>query len=150
MLSLDRSAFLKLLVLVNLTARPFGRLYARRYKITLAEWRVMFTVAGRPGAAAADVADTLGLDKMAVSRAIRSLERSGRLKRTTDDKDQRRAALSLTAKGLAVFDQIAPRGLEREATLLGALDATERRAFIATLDKLIAHARTLPDPTGKT
>ena len=84
MLALDRSAFLKLLVLVNLTARPFGRLYARRYKITLAEWRVMFTVAGRPGAAASEIAEMLGLDKMAVSRAIRALERSGNLKRTTD------------------------------------------------------------------
>ncbi len=149
MLSLDRSAFLKLLVLVNLTARPFGRLYARRYKITLAEWRVMFTLAGHPGAAAADVAETLGLDKMAVSRAIRSLERSGHLKRVTDDKDQRRAALNLTPKGLAVFNQIAPGGLEREATLFGVLDAQERRAFIVTLDKLIAHVRTLPEPTSK-
>ena len=149
MLSLDHSAFLKLLVLVNLTARPFGRIYARRHQITLAEWRVMFTLAARPGAAAADVADTLGLDKMAVSRAIRSLERSGRVKRTTDDKDQRRATLNLTPKGLAVFNQIAPGGLEREATLFGVLDAQERRAFIATLDKLIAHVRTLPEPTGK-
>ena len=146
MLALDRSAFLKLLVLVNLTARPFGRLYARRYKITLAEWRVMFTVAGHPGAAASDIADTLGLDKMAVSRAIRALERSGYLKRTTDDKDQRRAALRLTRKGLAVFDQIAPGALEREAALFAVLDPAQRRALVATLDRLIAHVRTLPDP----
>jgi DNA-binding MarR family transcriptional regulator len=149
MLPLDRSAFLKLLVLVNLTARPFGRLYARRHKISLAEWRVMFTVAARPGAAAADIADMLGLDKMAVSRAIRVLERSGHLKRTTDDRDQRRAALSLTSKGLAVFNHVAPGALEREATLFGVLDPSERKAFVATLDKLIAHVRALPEPTGK-
>jgi DNA-binding MarR family transcriptional regulator len=150
MLRLDRSAFLKLLVLVNLTARPFGRLYARRHRITLAEWRVMFTLAGCPGAAAADVADTLGLDKMAVSRAIRALERSGHLKRTTDNKDQRRTALSLTPRGVDIFNQIAPGALKREATLFGVLDPLERRAFIATLDKLIAHVRNLPEPTSKT
>jgi DNA-binding MarR family transcriptional regulator len=150
MLALDRSAFLKLLVLVNLTARPFGRLYARRHRITLAEWRVMFTLAARPGVAAAEIADTLGLDKMAVSRAIRALERSGYLKRTTDNKDQRRAVLGLTPSGRHVFNQIAPGALEREAALFGVLDPKERRAFIATLDKLIAHVRTLPEPTSKT
>jgi DNA-binding MarR family transcriptional regulator len=150
MLALDRSVFLKLLVLVNLTARPFGGLYARRHKITLAEWRVMFTLASRPGSAAADIADTLGLDKMTVSRAIRALERSGHLKRTTDSNDQRRAALNLTARGLDVFNQIAPGALAREATLFGVLDAPERRALIATLDKLIAHIRNLPEPTSKT
>ena len=141
----DRPTFLKMLELVNLTARPFGRLYARRYKITLSEWRVLFTVEAHPDISAAEIADALGLDKMTVSRAVRALERVGRIRREAHIRDQRRATLRLTAKGRTIFDKIAPSARSREAALFGALNDNELRAFKANLDKLIARVRNLPE-----
>jgi DNA-binding MarR family transcriptional regulator len=142
---LDRSTVFKLLQLVNLVAKPFGRLHARRHDLPLTDWRVMLTLASRPGMTAAEVADLLGLDRMAVSRAVRALERQGRLARTTDPEDGRRAHLALTAAGHAVHRDIAPSGQAREAALLADLDPEERAAFERMLDRLLARARSLPD-----
>ncbi len=145
MRELDRSTFFKLLLLVNLTARPFARQYERRYQISLPEWRVMFALAARPGVSAARIGEQLGLDKMAVSRAVRALERRGRLQRRPDATDQRRAELRLSDEGLALFNHMAPAGEAREDALLEALSQQERATLGQLLDKLIARARLLQE-----
>lgn len=141
----DRSPVFKLLLLVNLTAKPFGRLFARRHQLSLAEWRVMLTLAAEPDLVAAAVADRLGLDRMAVSRAIAALERRGRVRRRPDPADGRRAHLALTEAGWALYRLIAPSGQEREDALLGELDAAERAELDRLLGKLIRAARRLPE-----
>src|SRR5262249_48952914 len=53
----ERSPFFQLLVLANLTARPFHERFGRRLHMSLSEWRVLLLVADRPGATAQDLAD---------------------------------------------------------------------------------------------
>jgi DNA-binding MarR family transcriptional regulator len=149
MLDIDRSPFFQILLLVNLIARPFARLYADRYDISVAEWRLMLVLARRPSLTANDLCDMLGLDKMAISRAVRSLEKHGRLARAADPADLRRFTLSLTPDGLALYHVIAPSGHERQEALLSALQPTERAALDAILEKLVARARSMPDPGQK-
>lgn len=142
---LGRSIFFKLLLLVNLTAKPFARRYEKRHRLALSEWRVMLVVAESPGLSAAEIAELLGLDKMAVSRAVRGLERHGRLERRVDPQDGRRSALHLSHAGRTLFGKIVPSAKAREARLFGVLDNADRARLNAILDKLVARARNLPE-----
>jgi DNA-binding MarR family transcriptional regulator len=144
-LSLERSPFFKLLQLVNLTARPFDRLYRREHRLSLAEWRVMLTLASSPGLSAAEIADTLGLDKMTISRAVRGLEKSKRVARAPDPEDGRRTHLALTLAGWKIYRLIAPSARAREDALFSGLDNNERRLLDRALDRLLVRARGLPD-----
>ena len=141
------STFFKAVLLVNLVARPFERVHERAHDLRLAEWRVLRALSLAPGPLTAGVlGDALGMDKMAVSRAVRALEAKGRLHRRPDPVDGRRIALGITAGGRALIDRIEPSGREREAALLEALTPAERATLDALLDRLVARARTLPEP----
>lgn len=140
----DDSLFFKLVLIVNLTAGPFSRGPQRTHGLTLTEWRVLRTLALAPGLAAADVAERLGLDKMAISRAVRALEEAGRVERRTTEQDNRRSAIFLTEAGTALHAAIDPGGRAREAELLGDLSAAERETLGRLLDRLIVRARALP------
>ena len=144
-LDVHRSPVFRLLLLVNLTARPFASLFERRHQLSLVEWRTMLTLAAEPDLPAAAVADRLGLDKMAVSRAVAGLERRGRVRRLPDPADGRRALLALTDAGWALYRLIAPFGRDRENALLAELDEAERVQLDRILGKLIRAARALPD-----
>ncbi len=142
--ALEHSTFFKMLLLVNLTARPFERLYEKGYDIRLAEWRVVLALAGRPGLTASELADLLALDKMAVSRATHRLEQLDRVARVVDHADHRRSHLTLTEKGWELYRRIAPAGRAREALLLQPLSALELATLDAILDRLLAQARRMP------
>jgi DNA-binding MarR family transcriptional regulator len=137
-LPVDSSLLFKLVRLVNLTARPFHETLGKANQLTLNEWRAMVVLASHPGVAAADVAESTGLDKMAVSRAIAGLDRAGRLLKKTDPADQRRSRLFLSAEGQRVFAQVGRTARRREAELLRGLQPRELEQFNATLDKLVA------------
>jgi len=129
--------FFKLVRVVNLTARPFQQRVGRQHQLTLNEWRAMAALGERPGLTATQVADTTGLDKMAVSRALAGLKRHKRLQRHDDPTDQRRSRLYLTAAGKALCATVSTLGREREAQLFAGVDAQELARMSATLDKLI-------------
>ena len=138
-----RSPFFQLLVLANLTARPFSERFARRLHLSLSEWRVLLVAADRPGITAQDLADYIGLDKMSVSRAVRGLVARRRLAREASARDRRRLHLYLTEEGWRVYEAIAASGLARERTVFAALGAREQRAFFQRLSRLVTSLRNL-------
>jgi DNA-binding MarR family transcriptional regulator len=147
-LDIDHSLFFKILSLVNFTARPFAARYEKKYRIRLTEWRVLFVLAQREALSASDLGDLLGLDKMAISRAVRALEKTRRLRRDPDKDDARRRILRLTNAGRALYDIIAPSGREREDMLLASLDEGQKNSLDALLNTLLKAARALPDNAG--
>jgi DNA-binding MarR family transcriptional regulator len=140
------SLFFKLVRVVNLTARPFNEQIGKAHKLTLNEWRAMVVIASHPGVAAADIAESTGLDKMAVSRAIAGLDAAGRLLKKQDRSDQRRSRLLLSAEGQRVFANVGRMARRREAELYAGLEPGERERLGGALDKLIAavHQRAGP------
>ena len=134
----DDLLFVKLVRVVNLTARPFAQRVGKEHQLTLNEWRVMALVAADPGCNASQVAEDSGLDKMAVSRALAGLQKARRIKRHEDPTDQRRSRLYLSAAGRALYDIARARAQEREAELFESMTAKERAQLGAMLDKLIA------------
>jgi len=130
--------FLKLVRVVNLTARPFQQRVGRAHQLTLNEWRVMALLGGSPGLTATQLAELTGLDKMAVSRALAGLQRARRLHRHEDPTDQRRSRLHLSSAGKAVYAAVVVQARQREAELFAGVAAEELAQLNGTLDKLIA------------
>ena len=145
-LPIAHSLFFRMVLAVNLTARPFPRLYSRKYRLNLTQWRIMITLASSSGASANDVARLSGLDKMTVSRSLASMGREGYVIRRNAKEDRRRWILALTAKGRKVFAAIAPGGAARERALFAGFSGSERAAFGRLLDRVVAQAREFPDP----
>ena len=143
-LPVDSSLFFKLVRVVNLTARPFVETLARQHQISLNEWRAMVVLASHPGAAASDIAELTGLDKMSVSRAVAALERHGRLVKAADDADARRTRLWLNPAGRGLFQRIGRQAKQREAQLFGAIGRVEQAALSATIDRLIVALQDAP------
>lgn len=131
----------RLSVLTNTISGGIARLYAERFGLAIAEWRVM-AVLGRFGPLSAnEVCRRTAMDKVRVSRAVARLVARRLVARRADAGDRRRAVLRLAAQGRAIHDRIVPLARAREARLLDALSAHER----TTLDRLLAKLQTRAD-----
>ena len=109
----------------NRISRAFYADIEARHGITLPEWRVMMTLTRHPGMAAMAVAALWGMDKMAISRAVRRLARAGLVRRTPAADDRRRWVLELTPEGRRRFRAIEPAATERYRTVLKSLAPRE-------------------------
>lgn len=126
-------------VVSNLIGRAFFPEIASKWDLSLAEWRIVLTLAHRPGATAAEITSLWGMEKMAVSRAARRLEKMGRVARRNDPDDGRRFTLSLTKAGRTLFEKIEPAATARYRQIVAVLDRAEREALHNALTKLIGH-----------
>ena len=149
-LELDLGHFLpyRLSVLSNTVSTAIAGAYARRFGLTIPQWRVIAVLARAPGLSAAAVAGRTAMDKVAVSRAVAGLIRAGRVRRAMARSDRRRSMLTLTTRGRVVYARIVPWALEYERRLLAELSAPERAQFNLMLARLQRRARLL-GPAGE-
>jgi DNA-binding MarR family transcriptional regulator len=130
----------RLAVLAERVSLAVAQLYADRFGISRAEWRVLAALGTNDGMAATAIGAYSTLDKMQVSRAVAGLEAAGLVTRTPDAGDRRAKILTLTPAGRAMYQQIIPLARAREAYLLEDLDAAERAVLEKALDKVLARA----------
>ena len=133
----------RLSVLANAVSRAIAARYEDAFGLTIPEWRVMALLGASPGLTATEVADATPMDKVAVSRAVRSLSDAGRLTATADGADGRRQRLALTPAGMAVYRRIVPLALGLEARLLSELSTADRAALSRVMARLEAAAADL-------
>lgn len=131
----------RLLRLVNLLAKPFQERFGTRYRLSLAEWRIMMVLAANPGATATEIADWTGLHVMNVSRSVARLVRTKRVLREIDREDRRRNLLRLSRDGEALYRRIAPSAQAREDIVRSVLSGREAASFRRMLDRMIDHMR---------
>ncbi len=127
----------------NRTGRAFYGEIEARFGISLAEWRVLLTLAQAPQMTANQITNRWAMEKMAVSRAIRRLEARGHVRRVRNPRDRRSYLLSLTARGRRLFEKIIPRANARYHDIVSCLDKSELAALRKGLQKLIDRARDL-------
>ncbi len=128
----------RLSVLSNRISGAIARLYAERFDLTIAEWRVM-AVLGRFGPqTAVEITGRTAMDKVRVSRAVARLTSMGRVARDDDPADRRRKPMRLTDAGLAVHAAIVPMALAVEAGLIARLSAADRAALDRAIQTLSA------------
>jgi DNA-binding MarR family transcriptional regulator len=145
--NLDLAHFVpyRLSVLSNRVSSAIARTYADRFDLTIPEWRCIAVLGGAPGLSAGDVAQRTAMDKVQVSRAIARLVENKRVARVVDAADGRVARLSLSAKGRAIYDEVAPLALELEAKFLDALSPAERASLDRIMTKLNAQVGLLAE-----
>lgn len=146
---LDLEHFLpyRLSVLSNTISTALAGAYARRFGLSIPQWRVIAILARNPGLSAAAVAERTAMDKVAVSRAVAGLVGSGRVRCALAQSDRRRSVLTLTARGREVYTRIVPYALEYERRLLAELAPSEQLLFNSLLTRLQKRAALL-GPVG--
>ncbi len=124
--------------------RRFSRFYTRRLGIlreglvgsafTLTEARVVFELAQRGTATAADLGRDLGIDAGYLSRLLAGFDRRNLLVRRASETDGRQILLSLSDAGRAAFTAIDEGSRREVGALLAALDAVDRSRLVEALD----------------
>tara|TARA_A100001391_G_scaffold130441_1_gene89798 strand:+ start:239 stop:712 length:474 start_codon:yes stop_codon:yes gene_type:complete len=133
----------RLAVTSNLVSRLVARAYQDQFGVTIWEWRVIAILGEGVPMTAQAISDSAAMDKVSVSRAVRSLEERGLVERENHAADRRSRMLHLTADGRRVYDEIAPVALAQEAALLAEFSDTEIEILAGLLDRLRQRSSTL-------
>lgn len=133
----------RLSILTNTVSTAIAGAYARRFGLSIPEWRVIAVLGLEPGLSAAEVAERTAMDKVAVSRAVSNLLRSRRVVRATANSDRRRSVLKLSRHGENVYWRVVPFARRYEKELLADLSASERASLDQLLSRLHRRAQEL-------
>ncbi|MBI1779696.1 MAG: winged helix-turn-helix transcriptional regulator [Proteobacteria bacterium] len=142
-LELERFLPYRLSVLTNTVSRAIARLYAERFGLSIPEWRVMAALGRYRRLSASEICGVTAMDKVQVSRAVGRMLDRRLISRIGDAADRRRRVLSLAPRGRAIYAEIVPLALGREANLMAALTPTESALLDRLLAKLQAQAARL-------
>jgi DNA-binding MarR family transcriptional regulator/N-acetylglutamate synthase-like GNAT family acetyltransferase len=123
--------------------RRFTRFYTRQIELlsetllssgfTLAEARVLYELAQRPGVAASTLSRDLDLDPGYLSRILKSFEARCFLGRTASEEDGRRAAIHLTPAGRAAFAPLDAASAAQVSRLLDRLPQRSRAELVQAM-----------------
>ncbi len=81
------------------------------------------------------------VEQSTLSRALDQLASDGLIRRETDASDSRATRVFITPAGRAVFDTLWPHMADAQDGLFRGIPDDERRAFIATLQKILRNIR---------
>ena len=129
--------------------RLFARAYADRAGLSVPEWQVLSVLARSGDLSATDVARQAAMDKVKVSRAVRSLIERRMVRRAEDRRDRRVRRLAITALGRRVQAGTVPMVHALESEMLGPLSAEDRDRLRAVLSRLDRHLAALGADIGE-
>jgi DNA-binding MarR family transcriptional regulator len=135
-LSLDSFLPYRLSILSNAVSRRIADIYEREFDLSIWQWRIIAVLGEVSDLTSTEVAQRTLMDKPSVSRAAATLLERGIISRAIDDNDRRRAPLTLTDEGRAMYTAIMPRALECEKELLDALAPEDAAALHDMLTRL--------------
>ena len=135
-LRLDNFLPYRLSVLSNAVSRRIAAIYEAEFDLSIWQWRIIAVLGETGGLTSTEVATRTLMDKPSVSRAAASLIERGIIARTTDKDDRRRAPLTLTDEGQAIYAAVIPRALACERELIEALSPEEITALHRLLTRL--------------
>lgn len=116
--------------------RPLG--------LTRTTWCVLLGLGNEGLTRPSDLARFVGIDRTAISRALRSMEADGFIERAAGTGDKRTRAVRLTDKGLAAIMQGTPLAEDNNAQMSARLNAAEENQLKTLLDQLIEGQPSLP------
>ena len=141
---LERFLPYRMSLLTNTVSDGIAERYRDAWDISVTEWRILAVLGRYPGLTASEIIDRTAMDKVTISRAVKSLADRKLLQRVTDPADRRRMRLHITPKrGQELLAEVIPLARQYESRLLQALDKKEQLALSRTLEKLQAKADSL-------
>ncbi len=126
----------RLAILSTRVSLSIAQCYEKAFSLSVSEWRVIAVLGENSNLSAVEVSDRTGLDKVAVSRTVKTLLSSNRLERRFSNDDRRRSVLSLSNKGRKVYEEVSPLALSFEQSLLAGLSAEEQEFLDRILKKM--------------
>ena len=135
-MELDEFLPYRLAVLAEEVSRSFSQIYAARFGISVAEWRVVALMGQRSPVTAKFIVEHSTMHKTKVSRAVAALEKRGYLARDPNPDDMRESFLKLTASGRRMYSDLVPQAQAFNAMLQDALTADQKEAFDGIVAKL--------------
>lgn len=81
------------------------------------------------------------VEQSTLSRALEQLTNDGLIRRETDPADSRAVRVFITDAGRTSFETLWPHMAEAQARMFRGIPEDERRAFVATLQKMLANIR---------
>jgi DNA-binding MarR family transcriptional regulator len=133
----------RLNVVSSLTSQALSRVYARRYRIGVPEWRVLVTLGQYGVMTGKAIGAHTHMHKTKVSRAVALLEKRKLALRRANRADMREAFLSLTASGRAMYEELAPHAIDFARRLTEILSVSDRDAFDRALKQLTSRSAEL-------
>lgn len=112
------------------------RMYAQRYDLNVAQWRVLAWLSHCDDLTAKKVCTYTNMDKARVSRAVQALVDRGLVTRAPSPRDQRVHELHLTRDGAELLSRLIPEAQDWEAELVATLSASEYRDLLNAMGKL--------------
>jgi DNA-binding MarR family transcriptional regulator len=140
---LDELLNFRLLRLFAHSGAPVVRLLEGRYGIARREWRLLAVLAAQGPLSPSALADRAHLDRPRTSRAIGTLALKKLVERHTHRGDARRASVTLTASGRALYDTVFPQVAAINARVVAVLDDDSVRALDRALASLTDAAQRL-------
>ncbi len=135
-LSLPQFVPYRMAALAKKISDSLARIYSEEFDLSVAEWRILATLAERPQENARSIVALTAMDKVKVSRAVKLLDEKSLLRKRVSREDSRVQELSLSAQGMKRYRAIAPSALAWESRLLEVLEPQERAGFMSSLAKL--------------
>ncbi len=134
----------RLSVLTNTISQGIAGGYERPHGLSVTEWRILAVLGTYPGRTASEVTQRTAMDKVAISRAVKSLMSRGLIRRETDGSDRRRRKLFISdPSGQAVLRAVVPMALAYEKALMSVLNKDELDRLNNCIDRLQNQASTL-------
>ena len=130
----------------NFYVGPLIKSMEETHKMTRPEWIVLFCLNQQAGLNAQQISNVTGRHKTSISTAVRQLQTKKLIVRNTDIKDGRRQVLRVTDTGQKIYKAILGNFVAREGEMMACLDAAERSALMAILDKMIANSSSWAKP----
>lgn len=132
-LLLDRFLPYRLSVASNAVSQVIARAYESSHGLSMQEWRVIAVLGEAERLTQQGIVAKTKMDKVTVSRAARSLEDRGFVRRQANEDDARSLWLSLTAEGRKIYVKVVPAALELEREVFRGLSAKEVADLAALL-----------------
>lgn len=147
--TLDLQRYIPALVTVlsNRLTNSASATYRRVLGVGATEMRVIVILASKPKISGIRIGAITGLDRAAVSRALKSLESLKLITVSADPSHGRRQSITLTRLGERLHERGLAISLEREDLLLKGLSRQERQLAIDLLHRMIVNLPALDDLT---
>ena len=117
--------------------------YSTEFGMTPAEWRSMMAIGPNRHLTAQDIVARSSMDKVVVSRTLRSMKDNGWVETRENLGDGRSKLVSLSAAGKEIYYKLIPHALKVEEKLLGGISEEQKNEFINIMAKISASRRQL-------
>ena len=121
--------------------------YHQRFQIGIVEWRILCHLSVEPSSNVIAMANSIGIDKSSVSRALASMEKRKLVEMRSGARRTREA--NLTDRGLQLHRDVLPVARAREAALLAGFDAAETEQLLTFFHRLIDNLPVVENDAAK-